>query len=94
MHVLVCVCVHMCVRMCVQDAAEVSDHHDRVRLIKEDRYRQEQQQQQQQQMLVVSDEASHLENRAARMGEIEVRHYKYCGVRASDGGLSKQRITS
>lgn len=52
----------------------MSDEHDRVRLVKEERRRQEYQQQQQQ-MLVVSDEAAHIEERAARMGKIEVQQF-------------------
>lgn len=45
----------------------MSDHHERARLIREDRSAQEQ--------VLVSDEAAHIEQRAERMEEIEVYIY-------------------
>lgn len=53
----------------------MSDHHDRARLItREERVSL---QQQQQQLVVVSDEASHVEQRAERMGQIGVGLMSY-----------------
>lgn len=59
--------------MTLQDTAELSDHHERARLIpREQRASLDHQQQRQQQQLIVSDEAAHVEQRADRMEQIEV----------------------